>query len=122
MLELARACGIHTAETRHTTIGGRDALLVKRFDRESTTKGYRRARRLGALTLRAEDTPTDRSKWSYVLLAEDLRRISARPKDDAPELFKRMRFNALISNSDDHPRNHAVIAMENDWRLSPAYD
>jgi len=33
-----------------------------------------------------------------------------------------MVFNALISNSDDHPRNHAVIAMERDWRLSPAYD
>jgi serine/threonine-protein kinase HipA len=78
---------------------------------------------LSALTLlRAEDTHTDRSKWSYVLLAEELRRISARPKDDGPGLFKRMCFNALISNSDDHPRNHAVIAMENDWRLSPAYD
>jgi serine/threonine-protein kinase HipA len=123
MLELARACGTHTAETRLTTIGDRDALLVKRFDRESTKKGYCRARMLSALTLlRAEDTHTDRSKWSYVLLAEELRRISKRPKDDAQELFKRMCFNALISNSDDHPRNHAVIAMENDWRLSPAYD
>jgi serine/threonine-protein kinase HipA len=86
-------------------------------------KGYRRARMLSALTLlRAEDAHTDRSKWSYVLLAEELRRISTRPKDHAPELFRRMCFNALISNSDDHPRNHAVIAMENDWRLSPAYD
>ena len=123
MLELARACGVHTADTRLATIGDRDALLVQRFDRESAKKGYRRARMLSALTLlRAEDTHTDRSKWSYVLLAEELRRISARPKDDAPELFKRMCFNALISNSDDHPRNHAVIAMENDWRLSPAYD
>lgn len=123
MLELARNCGVHTAETRLTTIGDRDALLVKRFDREGTKKGYRRARMLSALTLlRAEDSHTDRSKWSYVLLAEELRRISERPKDDAPELFKRMCFNALISNSDDHPRNHAVIAMENDWRLSPAYD
>lgn len=123
MLELARACGIRAAETRVTTIGERDALLVKRFDRESTEKGYRRARMLSALTLlRAEDTHTDRAKWSYVLLAEELRRISQRPKDDAPELFKRMCFNALISNSDDHPRNHAVIAMDNDWRLSPAYD
>jgi serine/threonine-protein kinase HipA len=123
MLELARACGLHTAETRLTTIGDRDALLVKRFDRERAKKGYRRARMLSALTLlRAEDTHTDRSKWSYVLLAEELRRISARPKDDAPELFKRMCFNALISNSDDHPRNHAVIAMESDWRFSPAYD
>jgi serine/threonine-protein kinase HipA len=123
MLELARECGIHTVETRLTTIGDRDALLVKRFDRAFTKKGYRRARMLSALTLlRAEDTHTDRSKWSYVLLSEELRRISARPKDDAPELFKRMCFNALISNSDDHPRNHAVIAMDSDWRLSPAYD
>jgi serine/threonine-protein kinase HipA len=123
MIELAGACGIRTAETRLTTIGDRDALLVKRFDREQTDKGYRRARMLSALTLlRAEDTHTDRVKWSYVLLAEELRRISAHPKDDAPELFKRMCFNALISNSDDHPRNHAVIAMGNDWRLSPAYD
>lgn len=33
-----------------------------------------------------------------------------------------MVFNALISNTDDHPRNHAVIAVTDDWRLSPAYD
>ena len=33
-----------------------------------------------------------------------------------------MCFNALISNTDDHPRNHAVIAMDRDWKLSPAYD
>lgn len=57
-----------------------------------------------------------------MLLVEGLRRISAQPKIDAPELFKRMCFNALITNNDDHPRNHAVIAMENDWKLSPAYD
>lgn len=123
MLALARACGIHSAESRVVTIGDRDALLVKRFDREPIEGGYRRARMLSALTLlRAEDTHQDRSKWSYVLLAEELRRISAQPKIDAPELFRRMCFNALISNTDDHPRNHAVIAMGNDWKLSPAYD
>lgn len=123
MLELARACGIDTAESKLATIGDRDALLVKRFDRERTESGYRRARMLSALTLlRAEDTHQDREKWSYVLLVEELRRISAQPKADAPELFKRMCFNALISNSDDHPRNHALIAMADDWKLSPAYD
>ncbi len=122
-LVLARECGIQTAETALTSIGDRDALLVKRFDRQGTEGGYQRARMLSALTLlRAEDTHQDRSKWSYVLLAEELRRISAQPKTDAPELFRRMCFNALISNTDDHPRNHAVIAMENDWKLSPAYD
>jgi serine/threonine-protein kinase HipA len=123
MMELARECGIHTAENRITTIGDRDALLLKRFDRQKTDKGYRRARMLSALTLlQAEDTHQDRDKWSYVLLVEELRRISSQPKIDAPELFRRMCFNSLISNSDDHPRNHAVIAANLDWKLSPAYD
>ena len=123
MLELAHACGIHRAESKLATVGDRDALLVKRFDRVATDQGYRRARMLSALTLlRAEDTHQDRGKWSYVLLAEELRRISANPKADAQELFRRMCFNALITNNDDHPRNHAVLALENDWRLSPAYD
>ena len=55
-------------------------------------------------------------------MAEELRRVVAEPKKDAPELFRRMVFNALISNIDDHPRNHALIAKERDWKLSPAYD
>ena len=123
MLELGRECGLHTAESRITTIGNRDALLLKRFDRQKTDSGYRRARMLSALSLlRAEDTYQDRDKWSYVFLVEELRRISSQPKIDAPELFRRMCFNALISNSDDHPRNHALIAPNLDWTLSPAYD
>lgn len=123
MLTLARECGISAAESRLEVIGERDALLVKRFDREHTEGGYRRARMLSALTLlRAEDTHRDRDRWSYVLLAEELRRISARPEHDAHQLFRRMCFNALISNTDDHPRNHAVIAFANGWGLSPAYD
>jgi serine/threonine-protein kinase HipA len=123
MLLLARACGLHTVESKLTTIGDRDALLIKRFDREKTHNGYHRARMLSALTLlRAEENPQMRENWSYVLLAEELRRLSARPKDDGHELFKRMCFDALISNTDDHPRNHAVVAVDGDWRLSPAYD
>jgi serine/threonine-protein kinase HipA len=51
-----------------------------------------------------------------------LRRIVSEPKADARELFRRMCFNALISNSDDHPRNHAFIAFDRNWKLSPAYD
>ena len=123
MLLLARECGLQTAESRLLRIGDRDALLVKRFDREKLEGGYRRARMLSALTLLcADDSHLDRDKWSYVLLVEALRRISSQAKDDAAELFRRMSFNALISNTDDHPRNHAVIAPNIDWRLSPAYD
>jgi serine/threonine-protein kinase HipA len=123
MLLLARACGLVTAESRVAEIGGRDVLLVKRFDREQSPQGYRRARMVSALTLlRAEDTYQSRDKWSYVLLAEELRRVCSDPERNAVELFRRMCFNALISNADDHPRNHAVIAREQDWQLSPAYD
>jgi len=123
MLELGRACGLTVAQSRVQTVGDRDVLLVKRFDREKIEGGYLRARMISGLTvLRTEDTHQRRERWSYVLLAEELRRISAQPKNDAAELFRRMVFNALISNTDDHPRNHAAIAKDKDWKLSPAYD
>ncbi len=123
MLELAKTCGISVATSRVETIGGKDVLLVKRFDREKTDKGYQRARMISGLTLlRAEEAAEMRDRWSYVLLAEELRRVVEEPKRDAPELFRRMVFNALISNIDDHPRNHAVIAKDRNWKLSPAYD
>jgi serine/threonine-protein kinase HipA len=123
MLTLARACGLVTAESRVVEVAGRDVLLVKRFDREKTDAGYRRARMVSALTLlRAEDTYQSRDKWSYVLLAEELRRVCTEPRQSTSELFRRMCFNALISNVDDHPRNHAVIARAANWSLSPAYD
>jgi serine/threonine-protein kinase HipA len=76
----------------------------------------------GLTLLGAEDTYGDRGKWSYLPLADELRRRSARPTEDLPELFRRMAFNALISNTDDHPRNHALIAPTQKWELSPAYD
>lgn len=123
MLVLARGCGLQVAKSRIVTAGGRDVLLVKRFDREKAPDGYLRARMISVLTLlRAEDSHRSRDKWSYVLLAEELRRVSASTAEDAAELFRRMCFNALISNIDDHPRNHALIAKDKDWRLSPAYD
>src|SRR5262249_46465168 len=80
-----------------------------------------KAHRMPACQLRFEGI-TDRGKWSYVALAEELRRVSANPKKDTTELFRRMCFNALISNTDDHPRNHAILARNQHWRLSPAYD
>ncbi len=123
MLSLGRACGLTTAHSRVVDVAGRDVLLVKRFDREKSAGGYLRHRMVSALTLlRAEDTHRSRDRWSYVLLAEELRRACADPRAAGAELFRRMCFNALISNTDDHPRNHAIIAKGNDWGLSPAYD
>jgi serine/threonine-protein kinase HipA len=122
-LQLARQCGLQTAESQIARIGGRDVLLVKRFDRTRVKDGYTRARMVRALTLiETDETPEGRARWSYVLLVETLRRISERPAHDARELFRRMVFNALVSNIDDHPRNHAALAPGSGWRLSPAYD
>lgn len=123
MLMLGRACGLDVAFSKVVEAGGRDILLVRRFDRTKAAGGYTRARMISALTLLGtEDSHRGRDRWSYVLLAEELRRISADPKTDGQELFRRMAFNALISNIDDHPRNHAMLARGRHWRLSPAYD
>ncbi|MEK1893135.1 MAG: HipA domain-containing protein [Rhizobium sp.] len=123
MLLLGRECGLVTADSCITTVANRDVLLVKRFDREKVRGGYHRARMVSGLTLlKAEDSHRSRDTWSYVLLVEELRRVCEEPRSQAHELFRRMCFNALISNTDDHPRNHAAIAKSKDWKLSPAYD
>lgn len=125
MMALARACALDVADSRLITVAGRNVLLVRRFDRDGLehTHGYRRHRMVSALTLlRADDDPTRRTDWSYLLLADEIRRISASPATDLRELFARMCFNAAISNTDDHPRNHAALAKGTDWRLSPAFD
>jgi len=122
MLSLAKMCGINTANSKVVRIAGRDILLVKRFDREKAgKKGYRRARMVSALTLLGAEE-NSKENWSYPALAEELRRVCTNPKQNANELFRRMCFNSLTSNLDDHPRNHAILAKDEDWQISPAYD
>ena len=123
VLQLARECGLNVASSRVERIGGRDVLLVRRFDRERRGTGYARSRMVSALTLlQADDQVTNRRRWSYLALADEVRRASSKPKEDLHELFARICFNAAISNLDDHPRNHAIVARGRQWRLSPAYD
>lgn len=123
MLVLAAKCGVHAAVSKVVTVAARDVLLVKRFDRQKVEAGYLRGRMASALTLlRADETPNSRGRWSYLEFVEALRRASSTAQRDAHEMFRRACFNALISNTDDHPRNHALVAMDREWGLSPAYD
>ena len=123
MLLLARECGINAADSRIVTVVDRDIVLVRRFDRTKVAGGYLRHRMVSALTvLGVNDTVADQARWSYPHFADELRRRSRRPAGDLTELFGRMTFNALISNTDDHPRNHALIAPGRDFELAPAYD
>lgn len=72
--------------------------------------------------LDADDGYQERERWSYPLLADELRRCSDKNAEDRRELFRRMAFNAMVTNNDDHPRNHALLHTKGGWRLSPAYD
>jgi len=122
-LELARHCGITVCNARLQSLAGRDVLMVERFDRERTEGGYLRFGLVSALTmLDCDENYLDRERWSYPLLADQLRRWSEKPDEDRTELFRRMVFNAAVTNHDDHPRNHAVRRTARGWRLTPAYD
>lgn len=123
MLALARECGLRACDAHVVQVAGADVLLVRRFDRVRIPEGYLRHRFVSALTiLGAEESIADRARWSYLLFADELRRRSHRADADLRELFGRMVFNALISNTDDHPRNHGLIAPGKDFELAPAYD
>jgi serine/threonine-protein kinase HipA len=123
MLKLAQLCGIESSYSKLISVADQDVLLLKRFDREKSETGYFRHRMVSALTLlKADDDVLKREKWSYISMAENLRKISCDTKKDLEQLFRRMVFNALITNNDDHLRNHAFIAKNKGWQLSPAYD
>jgi serine/threonine-protein kinase HipA len=61
-------------------------------------------------------------RYSYRDLAEAIRRFGSDPLSDLRELFRRMAFNILVGNDDDHLRNHAFLFDGRGWRLSPLYD
>ena len=122
-LELARRCGLNVTQARLQSLGSSDVLMLQRFDRDYTDRGYLRFGMVSALTVLAcGDSHLDRGRWSYTLLADNLRRWSDKPEADCAELFCRMVFNAAVTNNDDHPRNHALLRKPKGWRLSPAYD
>ena len=122
VLRLAAAAGIKTPECRLLTLGeNQHVFLTRRFDRRHTDEGWLRYHYLSGLSVLGLNE-FDNAKGSYPELADNLRRLSADFKSDAEELFRRMVFNILISNDDDHLRNHAFIYTPQGWRLSPAYD
>lgn len=125
-LELARRADLDVPATRLETLAdGRRVLLIERFDRERLARGLGRRHMVSALTLLAlheQDSPNA----SYAEIADALGRhgVSGHIARDREELFARMVFNILVSNDDDHLRNHAFLhAPQGDgWRLSPLYD
>jgi len=115
-LELARDAGIDTAESVLHSIGDREVLLLPRFDRD-------REIRIPFLSAMSLVDAVDGESRSYLEIAEVIRRIGASPRRDLHELWRRLAFNVLASNTDDHLRNHGFLyGGEGGWHLSPAYD
>lgn len=120
-LGMASACGITVPPFQLRELVGGHALLVARFDRAGPISDEQRWHYLSASALL--NVPYESSDGSYVELAQTLRRISAKPEQDVTELFRRMVFNLVAGNSDDHVKNHGVLHQgQGIWRLAPAFD
>ena len=122
-MRLAKDCGLNVPEVRISRVGSQDVFLIKRFDRKHNPhlKNYYRTHFVSGLTLLNIDE-RDRSKYSYLDLADQMRRWIKSPRRDLRELFRRMLFNGLVSNTDDHPRNHGFLFTDDSYSLSPVYD
>ncbi|MBK6744737.1 MAG: type II toxin-antitoxin system HipA family toxin [Hydrogenophilales bacterium] len=119
---LAMQCGIRVPRSMTVAIGkGEHAFLSQRFDRIQPVDNPRRLHYLSASALL--NIPYESSAGSYTEFARVLRRLSIVPGEDLKELFRRMVFNILVDNSDDHLKNHGMLYMGNGrFRLSPAFD
>ena len=115
-LALAAQGGIDVPSRRLERLAGQPVLIVQRFDR-------RASHRVPFLSAMSMLGAAEREPRSYPDIADALRRHGAAPREDLRQLWRRVVFNVLISNTDDHLRNHAFLyADHRGWRLSPAYD
>ena len=116
-LKLAEACGLHVAHARLELAGSDHPIaLIQRFDR----RGNARIPYISARTA----LQWQRQEGAYYTdIADVIRQISGDPLSDLRELWRRMLFTILVSNSDDHLKNHGfVYSGHNRWRLSRAFD
>ncbi|OCW57918.1 type II toxin-antitoxin system HipA family toxin [Hoeflea olei] len=114
-LGLARRAGITVADHTLETAGGRPVFLSRRFDRNEEG-------RIPFLSALAMLNGRDGESYSYLDLADVITSESVTPDKDRRELFRRVAFSILVTNLDDHMRNHGFLRGNGGWSLSPAYD
>jgi len=118
-LRLASLAGIDAAEARVISSDGVAVALVRRFDR--TAAGHR-IPYVSAATFIGADPNDEQEHW-YTEIADALRQHGAAARDDIEQLWRRLVFSILITNVDDHLRNHGVLHTKHGlWRLAPAFD
>lgn len=120
-MSLAGLVGLSVAPVSLEKVLDKDVLLIKRFDRIPTDKGWERRIMISALTLLGLDEMMAKYA-SYQDLAEIVRHRFLEPRKTLKELFSRLVFNLLSGNTDDHARNHAAFWNGKELELTPAYD
>lgn len=117
---LAVGAGIEMAESRIEKIAGKHhTFFTKRFDRDKAE----RIHFASAMTMTGKNEELIRDEIpSYLDIVEFIQFSGFRVTDDLHQLWRRIVFNILISNTDDHLRNHGFVLSDEGWRLSPAYD
>lgn len=120
-MRLAEIVGIDAAPVKLAHVAGKDVLLIQRFDRKKIEAGWERFAMVSALTLLGLDEMMARYA-SYQELATIVRHRFTDPKPTLRELFRRLLFNVLCGNTDDHARNHAAFWSGSALSLTPAYD
>ena len=115
-LTLAAKAGVPVPAWRLEIVADKPVLVLRRFDRQQGT-------RVPFLSAMSMLDAKDNEARSYLEFVDILRQHGAAPKEDMHGLWRRIVFNILISNTDDHLRNHGFLwTGPAGWRLSPAYD
>lgn len=115
-LALAADAGVTVPEHKLHVIDSRPVLVLRRFDRDA-------GGRLGYLSAMSMLQAKDGEQASYLEIAQVLEEHSSDATADLHELWRRIVFTVLISNTDDHLRNHGFLRKSTaGWSLSPAFD
>lgn len=118
-MTLAKAAGIHAAETRLVESDGIPVALIRRFDRAA---GGKRFMYVSAATLLGADSDESRDHF-YTEIVDAIRVHGADSRTDIEELWRRIAFSILITNVDDHLHNHGFLHVHHgQWSLAPAFD
>jgi serine/threonine-protein kinase HipA len=121
-LQMSKDAGMPTADHELVDVAGRSVLLVKRFDRHDGMREHFLSAYslIHPVKMRMGDTG---GPMSYLRIADTIKKISDHAEADMHDLYRRMIFNVLIGNSDDHLKNHAVVLnSRTTYGLSPVYD
>ncbi|PNQ77108.1 phosphatidylinositol kinase [Erythrobacter sp. SAORIC-644] len=120
-MRLASECGLDVPPLDFRCVLDRDIYLIERFDRIPHGNWLERRPFASGLTMLGAHE-SEVSRFSYADLAGAIRQFGTEVRQDLHELFRRMMLNILVTNDDDHLRNHGFLFDGEGWRLSPLYD